>query len=106
MQGILQNAIIQTHYTTEAYITIKVSKYFNLKTSPAEIKNIFNTGMKKASNHTRLTNTACQTLVLHTISYQTAVKNIFIFLQESISNSSKTILHFIKVSQDLVLKHA
>jgi len=61
--------------------------------------------MKKASNHTRLTNIACRTLVLHTISYQTAVKNIFILLQESVPNSSQTILHFIKVSQDLVLKH-
>jgi hypothetical protein len=96
-----------THYATAAYITIKASKYFNLKILPAEIKNIFiYRGTKKTSNHTRLTNTACRTMVLHTISYQTAVKHIFIFLQESLPNSSQTILHFTKVSQDLVMKHA
>jgi len=107
MQGIFQNAIIQTHYITAAYITIKASKYFNIKILPAEIKNIFiYRGMKKTSNHTRLMNKACQTLVIGTISYQTAVKHIFIFLQELVPNSSQTVLHFIRVSQDLVLKHA
>jgi len=34
--------------------------------------------MKKTSNHTRLTKTACRTLVLHTISYQTVVKHFYI----------------------------
>lgn len=38
MQEIFQNAIIQTHYITAAYITIKASKYFNIKILPAEIK--------------------------------------------------------------------
>jgi hypothetical protein len=97
MQGIFQNAIIQTHYITADYITIKASKYFNIKILPAKIRNIFiYRGMKKTSNHTRLMNKACQTLVVGTISYQTAVKRIFIFLQELVPNSSQTILHFIK----------
>jgi hypothetical protein len=69
MQAIFQNAIIQTNYTSAAYVTIKASKYLNLELLPAEIKNIFiYRGMKKTSNHTRLMNIACWTLVLHTIS--------------------------------------